>query len=105
MIYYKDDPQRFITYIEFYSGKEKAKTSDVVLMQSTGLRDKNGTLIYEGDVVIDEEAIKDLGTCYTEVKWEDGLYMIYDSFYIGKEETKELTVVGNIYENKELLNI
>lgn len=75
------------------------------LMQYTNLKDKNGKEIYEGDILKvkldDEEA--NLYVKYTngeyrvvnEGKWEDSLY-IY--MYFGDVE-----VVGNIYENEDLL--
>ena len=71
------------------------------LMQCTGLQDKNGKLIYEGDIV------KDLimsGIFYI-VKWfNSGFYLestISGSFLKFNDTQQE--VIGNIYENPELL--
>lgn len=75
------------------------------LMQYTNLKDKNGKEIYEGDIlkVKLDDGEANLYVKYTngeyrvvnEGKWEDSLY-IY--MYFGDVE-----VVGNIYENEDLL--
>lgn len=71
----------------------------VAILQSTGLRDKNGTLIYDGDICLFEN-----NYIYT-VKFEKGCfytdaYSDFDPLY----RFKNIEVLGNIYENKELLN-
>ncbi|MEY2386327.1 YopX family protein [Lactococcus lactis] len=74
-----------------------------ILMQSTGLKDKNGIEIYEGDVVKDNLSEKYI------VKYNRGFcaYFIYS--FDNQEEFMAiypniiLEVIGNIYENPELL--
>lgn len=85
---------------------------DWVVMQSTGLKDKNGKEVYEGDIVLCERDER----CPHEVIWAEdnggtffggmpgfnlsGLKRNCGSGYAwsGDEE-----VIGNIYENPELL--
>ena len=85
--------------------------SEVELMQYTGLKDKNGVEIYEGDILKDEQ---------TERLWKisfrnhaHGLY--FESYYptFDNAFTRDFNsnkwagnyweVIGNIYENPELL--
>ncbi len=74
-------------------------------MQYTGLKDKNGTEIYEGDVIKVERD----GIIY-RVEWIHGGFGLeprYNSpFYprLGNVELREkIEVIGNIHENPEFL--
>ena len=96
-----------------YSGENKS----FHLMQSTGLKDKNGVDIFEGDVLnIIEVTDQGLKEYLTDVKWEDCSFVVksggddYDTFlaaWTSDPNTTyplfEIQVVGNIYENPELL--
>lgn len=72
------------------------------IMQCTGLKDKNGKLLFEGDVVNQNNTIY-------SVNWCDGSFCFKDALN-GKNYTVEfvmsakLEVIGNIYQDKELLN-
>lgn len=79
------------------------------VMQYTGLKDKNGKEIYEGDILT--SGTGKYARAF-EVAWEDDHlamdrmddeYSIGCGFNIGKSDTKYVEVIGNIYENPELL--
>lgn len=89
--------------------------NDLHLMQSTGLHDKNGKEVFEGDVV------KRYRCPFFKAKWEYQIETVLKekaSLLLGREYGKNfgtipfdspfakselLEVIGNIYENPELL--
>jgi len=75
--------------------------SDYILMQYTGLKDKNGKEIYEGDVLMRGE--KGEGDITGEVVYHhSGFFMEFEK---GKRMSvyEDFEVIGNIYENPELV--
>jgi uncharacterized phage protein (TIGR01671 family) len=87
----------------------KNKLSDCVLLQSTGLKDRNGKEIYERDIVIARERHNLTREETVSVTWDESLagfapFANYDrdcDIYTGAEVSE---VIGNIYQNPELLN-
>jgi len=76
-----------------------ADSLSVVLMQYTGLKDKNGKEIYEGDIMQSPDK-----TVIYKVYFSEGEYIkesenVFHSLW----EFMDDVVIGNIYENPELL--
>ena len=82
------------------------ETSDkIILMQSTGLKDKNDKEIFEGDIVKMSKDIYSEPTYYEVVRHYGGAYRL-ESKQHGCElwlRHTDCEVVGNVYENRELL--
>lgn len=81
------------------------KHEDYVLMQCTGLKDNNGKLIYEGDVVrIFHVSGTMQGKLFTDVVEWNELRCRFDTEKYGVfDEDDTYEVIGNIYQNPELL--
>lgn len=89
--------------------------NDVILMQSTGLRDKNGKEIFEGDIVQTTRFLgraDEIGGFYEYEKDYVGVVKVLEGAWVidtGSvavrlwSEIDEPEVLGNIYENPELL--
>jgi len=81
------------------------------LMQYAGLKDKNSREIYEGDVIGDNSFADDHSLWKAIVYWsESGAWNIKEvtgdkgiAMLVAYNPTHECEVIGNIYENPDLL--
>lgn len=97
----------------FFERASRYDFDDIVLMQSTGLKDKNGKEIFEGDIVKvtdgDERTnfpdggigticgLDEIFMWYIDGQVHNGLFDISQEYYI--------EVIGNIHTNPELAEV
>lgn len=105
----KNGKTNFIEYWKTPSELKSYHVRNLVLMQSTGLKDKNGVEIFEGDVVITSKGA--IGYV-AYLQQEAGFVVVLkkSDYRLGHRNTGESydvatahEVIGNIYENSELL--
>ena len=104
----------YASLARFFQKIETIEDENYQLMQYTGLKDKNGKEIWEGDIVVHgiykgEVVFKKVG-----VQWEnEGKYYCTAWYWVSKEaDTYRTTwpleegseIIGNVYENPELLS-
>ncbi|HEW2306634.1 TPA: hypothetical protein V0M83_000652 [Streptococcus pneumoniae] len=80
--------------------------SELILMQSTAMVDRDGRIIFEGDIVKMAKDVYSEPTYYEVVRHHGGAYRL-ESKQHGCElwlRHTDCEVVGNVYENKELLD-
>lgn len=91
--------------------KHPELNSEFSLMQYTGFKDKNGKEIWEGDIVrgTTDKWDAETKTCdIVKVKWDEETsgfvpFSMYDSDCCTGTSPNDVEVIGNIYQNKDLL--
>jgi len=104
LVFEKDKTRCVCGYsFDFYLEDENA-----TIMQSTGLVDKNGKEIFEGDIVrqVRTQPITENETITGVVTMIEGAWLIMNdceqlASYLWSE-TDENEIIGNVYENREL---
>ena len=106
---FKPENEKDVSYIT-------SKIDPATIGQCTGLRDKNGVLIYEGDIVCKPVNYK--GKIHNDVWRGKVCYDVKKAAFVIKRRTKEnkfmlglftfnkpseLEIIGNIHDNPELL--
>ena len=93
-------------------GYHVEKLEHLQYMQYTGLKDTNSKEIYEGDILKTASG-RDKGDIITVVEWTEfswkeklissPVHQFYEYFDFSDETGNDCEVIGNIYENPELL--
>jgi uncharacterized phage protein (TIGR01671 family) len=77
---------------------------EITLMQYTGIKDKNGKEIYEGDIVKCDGYYEDIYVCkYGRASFVLGVQQGNFGLSIVMQDSYQMEIIGNIYENPELL--
>lgn len=93
-----DEDKSIYSYFNFF---------EVEFIENTGMKDKNGSYIYEGDIV----TVNGTWNCIIEYKQSSCAFVLksidsrWSTGYFGNYDAIEemLEVIGNVYENEELL--
>lgn len=101
IIFYRKDSDRFTVYTDIIDSE--------TLCQFTGLCDKNGKKIWENDILmanLDESYPEDV--TYKTVEWGVAGWVTHeansiDRQYLDEFDLEHFEVVGNIFDNPELL--
>lgn len=90
----------------FFERTSRYDFDDIVLMQSTGMTDKNGREIFEGDILDSEDSFL---AGVVELRQNLGMFVStllkYNNFERLCNVLDSTQIIGNVWENPELLEV
>lgn len=105
--YYSDNSSlsEFFMLVDHKNSTPVIRTSTI--SQFTGMRDRNGKEIYEGDQIYKYESIESSTWGYFIIKWHGAGFGLFSQGryqgWLGKKIAKNSEVRKNIYENPDIL--
>ena len=84
----------YIEYVGFNGG------DSFIIMQYTNLKDRNDVEIYDGDIVRYWDKDRSPGFVIEKVHWRRYEWIVFGTEWFGD---RDMEVIGNIYQNPELL--